>query len=102
VITVAFGDLAEEDQRWIKEEMKRELEEVEARKMQEKLVCYQKTRSNIVQKADTIKASSSKVNSSSLMAEEIIHLVDISAASKYGADLAQLTRALAEDVWGTC
>jgi hypothetical protein len=26
-------------------------------------------------------------------------LVDVSVASKYGADLAQLTHALAEDVW---
>jgi phage gp16-like protein len=48
VVGVAFGDLAEEDQRRIKEEMRRELEEVEAAKMGEKLACYQKTRSVVV------------------------------------------------------
>jgi hypothetical protein len=44
-----------------------------------------------VQKADTTKASSSKVNSSSLTPEELVHLVDVYVASKCGADLAQLT-----------
>jgi hypothetical protein len=100
IIAVELGDLAEEDQRQrrIWEEMKKELEEVEATKMREKLDCYQKIRGGVVQKADTIKALSSKVNSSSLTPEELVHLVDVSAASKYGADLAQLTHALGESV----
>jgi hypothetical protein len=100
IIAVELGDLAEEDQcqRRIWEEMKKELEEVEATKMREKLDCYQKIRGGVVQKADTIKALSSKVNSSSLTPEELVHLVDVSAASKYGADLAQLTHALGESV----
>jgi hypothetical protein len=40
VIGVAFGDLPEDDQRRIKDEMRCELEEIEAAKMREKLACY--------------------------------------------------------------
>jgi hypothetical protein len=69
--------------------------------MQEKLACYQKNRGGVVQKADTAKASTLKVNSASLTPEELVHLVDVSVASKYGTDLAQLTRALGEDVRST-
>jgi hypothetical protein len=101
VIGVMLGDLTEEDQHHIKEEMRREMEEVEAQKMQEKLACYQKTRGGVVQKADTAKASTLKVNSASLTPEELVHLVDVSVASKYGTDLAQLTQALGEDVRST-
>jgi hypothetical protein len=98
MIGVMFKDLAEEDQRRIWEEMRREMEEVEAAKMHEKLACYQKTKGGVVQRADTAKASLSKVNSSTLMPEELVHLVDVFVATKYGGDLAQLTRALAKDV----
>jgi hypothetical protein len=95
VIVVTFGDLTEEDQRCIREEMRRELEEVEATKMREKLACYQKMGGGVVQKADTAKASASKVSSSTLPHEELAHLVD---TSKYGTYVAQLTRVLAKDV----
>jgi hypothetical protein len=54
-----------------------------------------------VQKADTDMASSSKVNSSSLTPEELVHLVNVSVASKYGSNLAQLTRILAKDMHNT-
>jgi hypothetical protein len=54
-----------------------------------------------VQKADTDMASSSKVNSSSLTPEELVHLVNVSVASKYGSNLAQLTRILAKDMHST-
>jgi hypothetical protein len=79
--------------------MRQELEEVEAAKM-EKLTCYQKTRGGVVQKGGMSKASASKVNYSSLTPEELVHLVDVSVASKYSADFAQLARVLAEDVHG--
>jgi hypothetical protein len=54
-----------------------------------------------MQKEESTKASLSKVNPSTLSPNELIHSVDVSVASKYGADLAQLTQALAEDVWST-
>jgi hypothetical protein len=41
-------ELSEEDQHRIREEMKRELEEVEATMMREKLVYYQKTQGGVV------------------------------------------------------
>jgi hypothetical protein len=41
------------------------------------------------------------VNSSPLTPKELVHLVHVSIASKYGADLAQLTRVLAEDMRNT-
>jgi hypothetical protein len=72
VIGVTFGELAEEDQRRIREEMRRELEEVEAMKMREKLACYQKTRGGVVQKADTTKVSTSKASLSPLLKNLLI------------------------------
>jgi hypothetical protein len=45
---VRLDDLPKEDQRQIREEMRCELEEVEAAKMCDKLACYQKTRSAVV------------------------------------------------------
>jgi hypothetical protein len=52
----------------------------------------------VVQKVDTAKASSSKVNHSTLSPKDLVHLVDVSMDSKYIADLALLMWALAEDV----
>jgi hypothetical protein len=66
--------------------------------MRKNLACYQKTRSSVVQKADTAKATTSKVSTSSLSLEDLVHLEDVLVVSKYGSDLAQLTRALAEDL----
>jgi hypothetical protein len=43
VIGVTFSDLTQEDQCHINEEMRHELEEIEAAKMREKLACYQLT-----------------------------------------------------------
>jgi hypothetical protein len=40
VIGVALSNLSEEHQCRIKEEMRRELEEIEAVRMREKLTCY--------------------------------------------------------------
>jgi hypothetical protein len=42
--------------------MRRVLEEIEAIKMREKLACYLKPRGGVVRKADTTKASTSKVS----------------------------------------
>jgi hypothetical protein len=82
MIRVTIGDLAEEDQHRIKEEN-------EVTKLHEKLAWYQKMRNKVMQKADTARASSSKINPPSHTPEELVHLVDIFVASKYGADLAQ-------------
>jgi hypothetical protein len=40
MIEITLGDMSEEDQRWIKEEMRQELEEVVVAKLRDKLACY--------------------------------------------------------------
>jgi hypothetical protein len=42
VVEVTLNNLPEDEQRRVKEEMKRELEELEAIRMRKKLACYQK------------------------------------------------------------
>jgi hypothetical protein len=82
VVEVTFDGLAEADQHRIMEEMKKELEEVEAARLREKLACYQKTRNGVAQKADTARSSASKVSTQPLPPEELAHLVDVSVASR--------------------
>jgi hypothetical protein len=92
-INVAMEDLVEADQKEVEKEIKEELAEIQGRK----LACFQKTRYGVVKKLDTVAASSAKVNSH-LSPEELGHMVDVSIASKYGADLTQFTRVMAEDM----
>jgi hypothetical protein len=65
-----------------------------------KLACFQKTRHGIVKKADTAAASRTKVDSP-LSPEDLVQLVDVSVASKYGVDLTQFTHVVAEDMCNT-
>jgi hypothetical protein len=44
VVEVTFGNLADADQCQIRDEMSKELEEIEAARLHEKLACYHKTR----------------------------------------------------------
>jgi hypothetical protein len=53
-----------------------------------------------VKKAETIIASSAKVNSY-LSLEDLAHTVDVSVASKYGDDLTQFTQVMAEEMHST-
>jgi hypothetical protein len=54
----------------------------------------------VVKKADTASTSSVKVNSP-LSSKDLVHMVDVSVASKYGADLTQFTRVIAEHMRST-
>jgi hypothetical protein len=92
-INVAMEDLTEEDRKEVECELKEELVEMQRRK----LACFQKTRNGVVKKADTTTASSAKVNSH-LSPEDLVHMVDVSVASKYRADLPQFTHVVAEDM----
>jgi hypothetical protein len=56
--------------------MKRELEELEAIRMREMLVCYQKTRNGVVKKADIAKPSSSKVEDMRSTLDSFKHDID--------------------------
>jgi hypothetical protein len=44
--------------------------------------------------------TSAKVNAQ-LCPEDLVHMVDVSVASKYGTDLTQFTRVVAEDMHNT-
>jgi hypothetical protein len=61
-----------------------------AERRSKKLACFQETQNVIIKKADTATASSTKVDSQ-LSPEDFVHMVDVSVASKYGADVMQFT-----------
>jgi hypothetical protein len=92
-IAVAMEDLAEANRK----ELEKELEEEMVERRRKKLACFQKTHHGIVKKADTTAASGTKMDSP-LSLEDLVQLVDVSAASKYGAELTQFTRVVAEDM----
>jgi hypothetical protein len=96
MIMVAMEDLAKADRK----ELEKELEEDMALRIQRKLACFQKTRNGVVRKADTAAASGIKVNAS-LSPKDLVHMVDILVTSKYGVDLTQFTRVVAEDMRST-
>jgi hypothetical protein len=97
IIGVEMADLTEKEQKEL--ELQREMEEVMAERRKKKLACFQKTRSGMVKKGDTVKASM-PVNSPFTL-EELVHMIDVTINSKYGADLEVITRTLTESVWGS-
>jgi HPt (histidine-containing phosphotransfer) domain-containing protein len=92
-INMMMEDLLEED--W--KEIERDLEEEMAEVRRRKLACFQKMSNDVVKKSGTTAASGTKVNSH-LSLEDLVHMVDVSIASKYGADLTQFTCVVAEDM----
>jgi hypothetical protein len=66
-------------------------------RQRKKLVCFQKTRSRVVKKGDTAKASL-PVNCLFTL-EELVHMTDVLV--KYGADLEGITRTIMDSVWGS-
>jgi hypothetical protein len=95
-ILVAMEDLAKADRKELEKELEEEMTEV----WRWKLVCFQKTRNGVVKKADTSVVTGAKVNTQ-LSPEDLIHMVDVSVASKYEADLTQFTHVVAEDMLST-
>jgi hypothetical protein len=89
IIGVEMGDLTEKDRKELELELQREMEEVVAERRKKKLGCFPKTRSGVVKKGDTVKAST-PVNSPFTL-EELVHMIDVSVNSKYGADLEVIT-----------
>jgi hypothetical protein len=70
-----------------------------AERCSRKLACFQKTWNVIIKKEDTT-AAGTKVDLP-LSPEDLIQLVDVSVASKYGADLTQLTWVITKDMRDT-
>jgi hypothetical protein len=65
-----------------------------------KLAYFQKTHNGVTKKTDMVVATNAKVNTP-LTPEDLVHTVDVSVASKYGDDLTQFTRVVAEDMHNT-
>jgi ribosome recycling factor len=80
-INVTMEDVAEEDRKEIEKELEEEMAEI-----RRKLACFQKMRNGVIKKADMTSVSTAKVTSN-LSPEDLVHMVDVSIASKYGADL---------------
>jgi hypothetical protein len=84
--TTTMEDLTEVD----KKELEKELEEDMVERQRKKLACFQKTHHNFIKKVDTTAASGTKVDYP-LSPKDLVQLVDVSVASKYGTDLTQFT-----------
>jgi hypothetical protein len=97
VIGVEMGDLSEKDRDEIERELQRELEEVMMERRRKKLACFQKT-SGVIKKVDTTKASI-PVNSPFTL-EELVHMIDASVNSKYGADLEGIMHTIMDSMRG--
>jgi hypothetical protein len=61
---------------------------------------FEKTCNSVMKKADMAMAAIPKVNAS-LSPEYLVHMVDLSVASKYRADITQFTRVVAENMRST-
>jgi hypothetical protein len=85
-------DMLNKDRDELEQELQRELEEFMVERRKKKLLCFQKTRGGVVKKGDTVKAST-PINSP-FTPEELVHLIDVSINSNYGADLEGITWAL--------
>ena len=98
IIAVTLDDLSEEGRR----DIERELEEERLASLQRKLAGFQKTRNGVVNKvaAPVSSASPSTDVSKSPSAEEISHLIDVSVASKYGAQMENLTCTMNDSLFG--
>jgi hypothetical protein len=70
-----------------------------AERKRKKLACFQKTRSAVVKKGDTAKAS--LLINSPFTLKELIHMIDVSVNNKYGANLEVITRTIMDSVWGS-
>jgi hypothetical protein len=70
-----------------------------AERRKKKLACFQKTRSGVVKKDDTARASLPV--SSPFTLEELVHMIDVSVSRKYGADLESITCMLTDSVPGS-
>jgi hypothetical protein len=89
---MVMEDLSEKDRDELEQELQLVLEEVMAERRRKKLTCFRKTRGGVVKKGDTMKAST--LANSSFTLEELVHLINVSVNSKYGADLEGITWAL--------
>jgi hypothetical protein len=97
VVSVEMADLSEKDKNNVELELQREIEEVMVEKWKQMLF-LQKTRSGVVKKGDTARAS--KMVNTPFSLKDLVQMIDVSISSKYGADLEGMTRALVDSLHG--
>jgi hypothetical protein len=98
VIGVTMDDLSKKDREKVECELQREIEEEMVEWCKKKLACFQKTRGGMVKKVNTSRTSI-PVNAPFTL-KELIHMIDVSVSSKYGANLEVITRTLTDSVKG--
>jgi hypothetical protein len=94
---VAMEDLLEADEIALEKDLEKEMAVARRRK----LACFQKTRARVIKKtvpAITTTMTMAPTVTSNLTPKELVKLIDVSVASKYGADLTQFTRIIANDM----
>jgi hypothetical protein len=89
-------NLADEDRKEVERELEEEMVEIQRRK----LACFTKMLNDIIKKSDIAAMSGSKVKAQ-LSPEDLVYMVVVSVANKYGADLMQFTPVVAEDMCST-
>jgi hypothetical protein len=95
-IAVAMEDLPEAEKIAL-EEFEKEMDAARRRK----LACFQKTRTGVIKKTIldvTTTMTTAPTVTSDLTPEELVKLVDVSVASKYGANLTQFMHIIADDM----
>jgi hypothetical protein len=95
-IVVAMEDLPEAEKIALKKELQEEM--VAARS---KLACFQKTRTGVIKKTIPDIMTMAPMVTSNLTPKELVKLVDVSVASKYGTDLTQISHIIADDMRNT-
>jgi hypothetical protein len=99
-IGVAMEDLPDLERITLEKELKEETAMARRRKP----TCFQKTCTKVIKKTIptiTTTMTTTPIVTSKHTPEELAKLVEVSVASKYGADLTQITRIIADDMHNT-
>jgi hypothetical protein len=100
-IGVAMEDLPEAERITLEKEL-----EEERAVTRRKLTCFQKTRTRVIKKTTptvmtTVTMTAASTVTPNMTPEELVKVMDVAVASKYGNDLSNLTRVITDDVRST-
>jgi hypothetical protein len=101
-ISMAMEDLPEAVRAAFEKELPEEM--ADARSM--KLTCFQKTRAGVIKTTaptvtTTVTMATTTTVTPNMTPEELVKLMDIAVASKYGNNLSNFTRVITDDVYST-
>jgi hypothetical protein len=95
-IGVAMEDLPEAERITLEKEL-----EEETAVTRRKLTCFQKTRTRVIKKTTPTVMTAASTVTPNMTPEELVKVMDVAVASKYGNDLSNLTRVITDDVRST-